>query len=254
MPRAEFPAAVRRDGDFVGEHAVLVIEDLQRSRVLGLRGRAFVAARHQDHLAIVRRHAHLVREDAGVQRALLHFLSRREVLVDAVDVERARAVERHQDVLRRDIQRHVDRAGRQAYRLAVLRQRTARRVDAKRGDVMLGSGLAVTGSAAARRDVQIAPRDMGPRILHARGQRDRVPPDQRCALHVHVVVRELGPHVGIERHLARGLLRGGQAGRGDTAGGERQESFAEHRDPPVRLWRVVRDCRQILHLPAARSP
>ena len=86
------------------------------------------------------------------------------------------------------------------------RERAARGIDAERGDVMLGPGRAVAGSAAAGRDVQIAPRDMRPGILHARGQRDRLSLDQRRARDIDVVVREIGPDVGIERDLARRLL------------------------------------------------
>ena len=104
MPRAEVPAAVRRDRHLVRQHAVLVVEDFQRAGVFRLRRGAFVAARHQNRLPVVGRDAHLVREDAGVDRArLLHLLAGREVLVDAIDAQRARVVERDQDVLRRDV-------------------------------------------------------------------------------------------------------------------------------------------------------
>src|SRR5262249_47119321 len=94
------------------------------------------------------------------------------------------------------------------------------------------------------------PRYVRPRILHAGRQRDGTAAAKRRAIDVDIVVRKLGADIGVERHLARGLLGGGQASRGDTAGDERQESFAEHRDPPVKFWRVVRK-RQILHLPLA---
>ena len=236
VPRAEFFAAVGRDGHFVGQHAVLVVEDFQRARVFRLGGGAFVAAGYQNRQPVVGRHAHLMGEDAGVDRArLLHLFARREVLVDAVDAQRARIVERHQDVLRRNVRGHVDGARRQPYRLAVLGESAARRIDAERGDVMLGPGRAITGSAAAGRDIQIASRCMRPGILHARRQRDRFSLDQRRARDIDVVVREVGPDVGIERDLPGRLLGGSQSGRGDAAGGERQESSAVEHDTPPRL-------------------
>jgi len=117
-------------------------------------GGAFVAAGYQDRQPIVGRRAHLVGKDAGVDRTRLgHLFTRREVLFDAVDAHRARIVERHQNVLRRDVRADVDRARRQPYRGSVRAESASRGIDAERGDVVLGPGPAITGSATAGRDI-----------------------------------------------------------------------------------------------------
>src|SRR5438093_5847235 len=91
MPRPEILSAVRGDRHRVGKHAVLVVEDFERAGVFGLRRRAFVAARDQNGEPVVRRDAHLMREDAGVDGTrLLHLLAGREVVVDAIHAQRAR--------------------------------------------------------------------------------------------------------------------------------------------------------------------
>ena len=79
--------------------------------------------------------------DAGVNRTgLRHFVSGREVLVDAVDTQRAWIVERHQEMLGRHVRAEVDGTRWQPYRLTVRRERAACRINTKRGDVMLGPG------------------------------------------------------------------------------------------------------------------
>ena len=88
----------------------------------------------------------------------------------------------------------------------------ARRIDAERGDVMLGPGRAITGSAAAGRDIQIASRCMRPGILHAGRQRDGLSLDQLRARDIHVIVRQIGPDVCIERDLSGRRLSGSQSG------------------------------------------
>jgi hypothetical protein len=78
---------------------------------------AFVAAGHQDREPIVGCRAHLVGEDAGVDRARLrHLVARRKILVDAVDAQCARIVERHQNILGRNVRADMDGACRQRYR------------------------------------------------------------------------------------------------------------------------------------------
>src|SRR3984893_9795071 len=133
-------------------------------------------------------------EDAGVDRArLLYLFAGREVRVDAVDAHRARIVERYENILRRNVRAYVDGARRQPYRRTVRREGATRRVDGKRGDVMLGPGRAIAWSAAAGRHIKIASVYMRPGILHGRGQRDRLTLDQLRARDIHVVVREIGP-------------------------------------------------------------
>ena len=123
MPRAKFLAAVRRDRHLVRQHAILVIEDFECAWVLRLDGGAFIAAGDQYHQPIVGGDAHLMGKDAGVDRsALHHLLARREVFVDAVDAKRTRIVERHQNVLGRNVRADVDGTGRQRYGGAVRSQ------------------------------------------------------------------------------------------------------------------------------------
>jgi hypothetical protein len=211
MSRPEIPASVGGDRHLAGQYPVLVVEDLERAGVFGFGRRAFVAPRHQDRQPVVGRDAHLMREDAGIDRSrLLHFLAGREVGVDPVHAERARIVERDQDVLGGDVRGHVDRPRGQPDRLAMLGEGAADRVDAKRGHVMLGARRSVSGRAAAGRHVQIAPRDVRPGVLHAGGQGNGGALRQRGARDVDVVVREIGPDVGIERDPAR--LRLGERG------------------------------------------
>ncbi len=221
MPRPEVSSSVGGDRHLVRQYAVLVVENFERAGVFGLGRRAFVAARHQDRQPVVRRDAHLMREDAGVDRArLLHFLAGREVGVDPIHAQRARIVERDQDVLRRDVRGHVDRASVQPDRLTVLGERATGWVDAIRGDVMLGPRRSVAGCAAAGRDVQVSPRDVRPGVLHTRGQGDRGALGQRGARDVDVVVREIGPDVGVERDLARLWLGGRESRCAHTTGEE----------------------------------
>ena len=97
-----------------------------------------------------------------------------------------------------DRQRDIDSVpARQRDRLAMGRQRPAGRIDMKRGDVVLGPGGAVTRSAAARCNIQIAPRHMRPRILHARGQRHALARSQRASFDIDLVTRECRIHVCI---------------------------------------------------------
>ncbi len=224
VPRPELFPTVGRDRHFVRQHAVLVVEDFQRARVFRLGGGAFVAAGHQNRQPVVGRHAHLMREDAGVDGSrLLHLFPGRKVLIDAVDAQRARIVERNQDKFRRDVGADVDGARRQRYRFAMRRQRAARRIDVKRGDVMLGPGFAVTGRAAAGRNVKISSRHMRPGILHARRQRDGGTLDQRGSGDIDVVVREIGTHVGIERDFPGDSLCPRHVRRGGCARNQRHE-------------------------------
>src|SRR5207249_3368397 len=150
MPRPEAVAAAGSYRDAVRQQSVLVIEYLQRARVLGLAAGRIVAARDEDRQAVVRRDPHLVAVDAGVDRtALLHFLAQRRIALDPVDAQRARIVERDQYVPRRDVGRDMDGARRQPYRVAVRREGPRSRTDSKRADVVLRARRPCPGCAAA---------------------------------------------------------------------------------------------------------
>ncbi len=219
VPRAERFPAVGRDGHFVREHAVLVGEDFQRPRVFRFGGGAFVPTRDQNREGIVGGDAHLMGEDAGVDGArLLHLVARRKIRIDAVDTHRARIVKRHQEMFRGHVRGQVDGTRRQPYRCPVRGESAAGRIDAQGGDVMLRPGSARAGSAAAGRHIQIASRDMRPGILHARRERDRLTLEQRGARDIHVIVRQIGPDIGIERDLLGRRLRDRPSRGGQAAG------------------------------------
>jgi hypothetical protein len=100
-------------------------------------------------VAAVWRHAHLVRVDAGIHRALPHLFAGREIVADPVHPQGTGVVERHQYVLRFVVQRHVNRPHRQAHRIAILLERTGGGIDGERRHVVFGADLFVAGSAAA---------------------------------------------------------------------------------------------------------
>ena len=80
MPRAEAIAAARRDRDLVAQHAILEVEHLQRAGLFRLAVGGVVAAGDQDHLAVVQRRAHLMGEDAGIDRSrLCNLVARRRI-------------------------------------------------------------------------------------------------------------------------------------------------------------------------------
>jgi hypothetical protein len=187
-----------------------------------------------------------------------HLLAGGEILVDAVDAHRTRVVERDQNVFGGDVGAEMDRPHRQADRLAVLFQRAGRRVDREGGDVMLGADGTVAGLAVAAGDIEIAVRGVRPGILHAGRQLDRFARRQRHAVHVDVVMRQIGADIGVERDLARcgrargrRLLRRRQSRRREGGGGHRHEdSAADHIVPPddaggrrgataARYWRTM---------------
>src|SRR5215831_7379653 len=175
-------------------------------------------------------------EDAGVDRPrLLHLFSRRKILVDAIDPHCARIVERDQNIFGGYIGADVDWAGRQPYRYTVRRQRASRGINGECGDVMLGSLGPVAGGAAAARYIEIASRRMRPGILYGCRQRDRLTLDQLRARDIHVVMREIGPDICIERDLLGHLLGGSQSRCGHAACDKRKKtSAAQHGAPPSR--------------------
>jgi hypothetical protein len=87
VARPKAIATIRRDRRLVGQHAVTVIEHLQRPRLLGLPARGVMAARHQDDLLVIEADSHLVAVDAGVDRLGLRDLrARGHVRIDAIDL------------------------------------------------------------------------------------------------------------------------------------------------------------------------
>src|SRR5277367_2454700 len=109
MPWAETITSAGLDRDFVAQPAIIEIEQLQGARLLGLAGFGVVTAGDQDYLAVVGRRTHLMGEDARIDRATLDDLvAGCRIRIDAIHAERTGIVERHQDVLRRYIGRHVD--------------------------------------------------------------------------------------------------------------------------------------------------
>ena len=85
---------------------------------------------------------------------------------------------------------------------------------------MLRPGSALAGSTTAGRHIQIASRDMRPGILHARRERDRLTLEQRCARDIHIIVRQIGPDIGIERDLL-GCRLCDRPSRGGHAAGDK---------------------------------
>ena len=77
MPRPEAIAAIGRDRYSVAQHAVVEVEHLQRAGLFRLAVGRVVAAGDQDDLAVVRRRAHLMGEDAGIDRPGLRHLGAR---------------------------------------------------------------------------------------------------------------------------------------------------------------------------------
>ena len=148
-----------------GQVAVVVVEDLEPARLLGLSPCRVVAARYQDDLLVVAAHPDLVRIDPGIDRLRLTrpLAPGGPVAVDPVDAEPARIAERDEDVFGRDVGRHVDGAGRQRDRLAVRAERARCGIDAERGDVVLGPDHpADPRCAVARRDIEKPPRPVRP--------------------------------------------------------------------------------------------
>jgi hypothetical protein len=218
VPRTELFSSIGRNRHLFGQHAVLVIEDLQCTRIFRLGRAAFVPAGHQDRQTIVGCHAHLMGEDARVDGTrLLYLFSGREVRVDAVDAHRARIVEGNQNIRGWNVRADMDRTRRQRYRCTVRRQRASRRINGKCGEVMRGSLRAVAGGAAAGRYIEIASRRMRPGILHGGRQCDRLTLRQLRGCDTYVVMREIGAHVCVERDLLGVRLGGSESRCGHAA-------------------------------------
>lgn len=223
MARAVAAAAVGRDFVLVGQHAVLVIPYQQCARVFRRFRGAFVAARDHHHVLAVGRGEYLVCINTAVHRALRHLGARREVGIDAIHLQRARRIERDEDVPRLLVERHVDGPRGQPYRIADGTQRTGLGVDLVRGDRVIGR----TRPVGAGRRIQVAPAAMRPAILHdAAGRLDRIARGQRGVFDINIVVREHRPHVGIQRQLAGLALCSGNARDGNAGGSKRQKCSA----------------------------
>ena len=83
--------------------------------------------------------------------------------------------------------------------------------------MMLGTGRAITRSAAAGCNIKIASRYMRPGVLHSGRQRDGCTLDQLGARDIYVVMREVGSHVCVERDLLGRRLGGSQFRCGQAA-------------------------------------
>ena len=124
MAGPEAVTAVWRHRDLVGQQPVLVLEHLERPRLFRFAGGGVMTACDENHQSVIWADPHLVPVDAGVDRLwLTHFVTGGRVWIDAVDPDRARIAEGDQQVIGGNVGRHVDRSGRQRYRLAVWRQR-----------------------------------------------------------------------------------------------------------------------------------
>jgi len=201
VARPKTVAAIWRDRCLVGQHAVTVIEHLQRARLLGLPARGVMAARHQDNLLVVETDPHLVAVDPGVDRLGLRDLrARNHVRIDTIDLQPAWIAERDEDVLGRDVQGHVDRPGRQCDPFAMRRQRARIRFDLPRAHMVLCAGkTADSGGAVARGDIQIPARGVRPGVMDIGGRRDGAAALQRGALDIDGVMRQFRPDSGIKR-------------------------------------------------------
>ena len=141
VARPKAVAAIRRDRRLVGQQPAGVIEHLQGARLLGLSAGRVMAAGHEDDLLVVETDPHLVPIDAGVDRLGLRDLhARRHVGVDAIDLQPARIAERDKDVLRGNVERHVDRPGRQGDPFAMRRQRARFPIDVPRRHMVSRAG------------------------------------------------------------------------------------------------------------------
>jgi len=207
MPRPEAIPTVGCDRYAVAQHAVVEVEQLQRARFFRLAVGGVMAAADQDYLAIVRRRTHLVREDARIDRARLRdFGARAAIGIDPIDADRAGVVERHQDVARWNIGRHVNRSRRQRDGRSMLAERPRCSIDAQRRHVMIGARRPHPGRAVAGRDIKKLPRCMRPGVLHIRQQTDGVAARQRRRVDVDIILRQLRSDIGVQPHLVRHLI------------------------------------------------
>ena len=205
MPRAKAVAAAGRHRNLAGQQPVLVAEHLQRTRLLGLAGGGVMAARDQNRQPVVEADPHLMPVDAGVDRLALRDLGAgRDVGIDPIDLEAARIAERHQQVARRNVARHVDRPGRQRDRRPVRRQRAGRRIDAQCADmVLVADNAADARGAVARRDIEILPRGVRPSVMDIGRQGDGGAPRQGRIVDIDFVMRQLRPDARVEHHVFR---------------------------------------------------
>jgi hypothetical protein len=133
------------------------LENLERPRLFRFARGGVVTAGDEDRQPVVGADPHLVPVNAGVDRfRLTHFVTGGCIRIDAVDPKRARIAEGDQQMIGRDVGRHMDRAGRQRYRFAVRRKPARSRIDAERRHVMLVAGRARPRRAVAGSDIEIS--------------------------------------------------------------------------------------------------
>ena len=156
MPWPEAEPVAGRDGGEIAQHAIVEAECLDRAGILRLAFAGVVAARHQNHGAVVGRDSDLMGIDAGVEVAgLRHRRADGAVGIDAVNAYRARRVVGGEQIPSAGVDASVDRARRQCRRLAMRPQRSGRRIDRKCTGIMFVAGNA--RSATARHHIQKTP-------------------------------------------------------------------------------------------------
>src|SRR5579883_3665466 len=74
VPRPEMHPVFWRNRRQIGQHAVLEVEDLERSGIGWIIRRRVIAARHQYDARIIRRRSDLMSENAGVELSRLFDL------------------------------------------------------------------------------------------------------------------------------------------------------------------------------------
>ena len=193
-PKTE-PGAGRNRGK-AGQRAVGEAERLDCAGVLRLVRLGIVAAGHQQHRVVRRRGEDLMRINAGIEFFRLRDRrADRAVGIEAMHGDVARIVVRREQICAAGIDAAVDRPRRQRCRCAVHLQCACGRINRQRvGAVRIARDLR---PAVARHRVESAPRRMRPDVLNVGRQRHGAALDQRGAVDVDVVERELGPDTGV---------------------------------------------------------
>jgi hypothetical protein len=170
VARSKAIPAVRRDGSFVAQDTVFVIENLEGARLFRPPAGGIVAAGYEDRHSVVRADAHLMAIDADVDLPRLSYLGTRGGIgIDAVGAYPAWIAEGDEQVLGRNVGRHVDRTGRQRDRVAVQAQSARSRVDAERRHMVLAARRTRARARVARSDIEEPPRRVRPSIMHIGG-------------------------------------------------------------------------------------
>src|ERR1700681_2847485 len=98
--------------------------------------------------------------------------------------------------------------------------------------VLVTGGTSQSHPTVARRNIEILSRNVRPRVLHAGRKRHRATPDERCAVDVHIILRQLRPDAGVEHGVARRRLRPRSAWHGSGTCEQRNELSTIDHVPP----------------------